>query len=153
MRPAALVLAPLAAVFSFVTGAPAAPAPAKSSLRGTVLAADGSPAAGAVVWAAKFDYGPLESRETVADANGRYTLPLPPGRWNVSARRGTQGGEGPGRHEAVEVPDGRPPEPVDIRLEERGTFRGRLLASETGKPIPGGKLFLDAGLVLTANAE
>src|SRR5207302_5689807 len=45
------------------------------------------------------------------------------------------------------------PEPVAIRLEERGTFRGRLLEAETGKPIAGGKLFLDAGLVVTADAD
>src|SRR5204862_6899612 len=42
---------------------------------------------------------------------------------------------------------------VPIRLEERGTFRGRLLEAETGKPIPGARLFLDAGLVLTTDAR
>src|SRR5947209_8615280 len=61
-------------------------------LRGTVVAADGSPAAGAVVWAAKIAQGPLERREVIADAKGRYTIDLEPGSWCVWARHGTQGG-------------------------------------------------------------
>jgi hypothetical protein len=125
----------------------------KDSLRGIVYSADGSPAAGAVVWAAKISYGPLQRQETITDADGRYTLPLDPGSWNVWARRGTQGGEGPARHESVEIAAGRAPEPVTIYLEERGTFRGRLLEAEARKPIAGGRLFLDAGLVLTTGAD
>ncbi len=141
-----LVLFPLAV--------PAAAAPIRTeSLSGKVYAADGSPAAGAVVWAAKVTYGPLERQETVADKDGRYTLNLGPGTWYVWARRGTQGGEGPGRQEHVAIAAGRSPEPVTLRLEERGTFRGRLLQAETGNPIAGGQLYLDAGLVLTADAD
>jgi beta-lactamase regulating signal transducer with metallopeptidase domain/uncharacterized GH25 family protein len=128
-----------------------APAPT-SKLTGQVLhAADGAPAAGAVVWAAKFDYGPLVRRETVADAKGRYELALTPGDWYLWARRGTQGGEGRAPGRTIKVAAGRTVGPVTIHLEERGTFRGRLLEHETGKPIPGGRLFLDAGLVLTAD--
>jgi uncharacterized GH25 family protein len=122
-------------------------------LRGTVYAADGSPAGGAVVWAAKISHGPLERQETVADAKGRYVLNLDPGDWYVWARRGTQGGDGPARHETVTITAGRAPESVPIHLEERGTFRGRLLEAETGKPIPGGRLFLDAGILLTAGGD
>jgi hypothetical protein len=141
------VLALLAAA-----GTSGSPVPTEP-LRGTVSAADGSPAAAAIVWAAKVSHGPLERRETVADDKGRYALELGPGTWYVWARRGTQGGEGPARHESVKIAVGRAPEPVPIRLEERGTFRGRLLETETGKPIPGGRLFLDAGLILTADAD
>jgi Carboxypeptidase regulatory-like domain len=123
-------------------------------LRGTVLAADGSPAAGATVWAAKVTLTPLVRRETSADAQGRYTLDLDPGKWVVWARRGTQGGQGPlGYVAGGELVAGRTPEPVEIRMEERGKFHGRLLEAETGKPVAGGKLFLNAGLVLTTDAE
>ena len=74
-----------------------------------VLAPDGTPAAGAAVWAAKYTNGPLERRETVADAQGRYSLDLGPGAWYLWARRGTHGGEGPARTESVEIADGRAP--------------------------------------------
>lgn len=133
--------------------APAAAAPAQDApLRGVVLTPDGSPAAGAVVWAAKLYTDLLDRRETVADAAGRYTLVLPPGKWYVWARRGPLGGEGPGLHEAVTVVAGRAPAPVTIRLEERGTLRGRLLAAEAGEPIPGGNLYLDMGLAVPTDA-
>jgi RNA polymerase sigma factor (sigma-70 family) len=122
-------------------------------LRGTVYAADGAPASGAVVWAAKSTLGPLQRQETIADANGRYLLRLDPGTWFVWARRGSQGREGPARHERVEIAADRAPESITIRLEERGILRGRLLEAETGKPIAGGQFFLDAGLVLTTGAD
>jgi hypothetical protein len=150
--------------------APASPAPAAAEkqtppavvepgeaviqLRGSVIAADDAPAAGAIVWAARFTNSPLVRRETVADAHGRYTLDLDPGEWHVWARQGTQGGQGvEGRGATTELFAGRAPEPVEIRLEERGKLHGRLLEAETGKPIPGGKLFLDAGLILTTGAD
>ncbi len=69
-------------------------------LVGTVVAADGSPAAGAVVWAAKHTYGPLERQETVADAKGRYKLDLEPGTWFLwrgAARREARGPHGMSR--------------------------------------------------------
>ncbi len=124
-----------------------------AKLTGQVIHADGSPAAGAIVWAASFNDGPLERRETVADKDGRYTLNLAPGSWYVWARHDSQGGGGPVRHDSLVIAAGRAPEPVTIRLEERGTFRGRLLEAETGKPIVCGRLFLDAGLVLTSDAQ
>src|SRR5207245_8658185 len=78
-------------------------APAAEKLTGRVIyAADGKPAAGAVVWAAQFHYGPLERKETVADAEGRYALDLSPGTWWVWARRGSQGGEGQPRSATIE---------------------------------------------------
>lgn len=122
-------------------------------LRGIVYAADGSPAAGAVVWTANLTHNLLDRRETVADAKGRFSLDLTLGSWFLWARRGTQGGEGPGQHQAIEITPGRAPESVTVRLEERGTFRGRLLEAETGKPIAGGQLYLDDGLVLKTDAN
>lgn len=124
-----------------------------TKLTGRVVHADSSPAAGATVWAATFTDGPLERRETVTDKDGRYTLDLDPGDWYVWARHGSQGGGGPVGQEPLAITAGRPPEPVTIRLEERGTLRGRLLEAETGQPIVGGRLFLDAGLVLTTGAD
>lgn len=146
-----LVLGLCALIFA---SSPAAAVPVPGEpLKGMVFAADGGKAAGAVVWAAKLELGPLDRKETVADADGRYALHLAPGKWCVWARRGTQGGEGPARHEVVEIAVGRASDRLNLRLEERGTFRGRLLEKETGKPVPGGTLVLDAGIVLTADAD
>ncbi len=72
--------------------APAAPAP-DAALTGTVLAADGTPAAGATVWAVRQSFGLPDRRETTADAHGKFAFDLPPGRWSFGARRRTQGGE------------------------------------------------------------
>jgi hypothetical protein len=141
-------LSPLLAICFFASAAPLRAAP----VSGTVTAADGSPAAGAIVWAASLERGPLQTRETTADKNGAYTLELEPGSWYIWARRGTQGGRGGGQHEIV-IGAGQVAKRIAIRLEERGTFRGRVLEAETGKPVPGARLFLDAGLVLTANGK
>src|SRR5437763_1641840 len=78
-----------------LTAGPAAAAPAPDlALRGTVTAADGSPAAGAVVWAARPTHGPLQRGETRADDQGRFALNPGPGEWYVWARLGTQGSGG-----------------------------------------------------------
>lgn len=121
-------------------------------LPGMVYAADRSPAAGAVVWAAKISYGPLERRETVADAKGRFQLDLPPGSWYLWALCGSQGAQGPGLHQTVEIVAGGKPESIKVYLEEQGRLRGRLLEAETGKPIAGGQLYLDNGVVLATDA-
>jgi hypothetical protein len=151
MRPVSTCAMLWATVLLISPAVPTAPAPTEQ-LQGTILAADGTPAGGAIVWAAKFASGPLERREAVADAQGRYVLDLRPGEWYFWARRGSQGANGPPPHGKFKVVAGRAPEPLTIRLEERGTLRGRLLEAGTGKPIPGGQLFLDAGLVLTTDA-
>src|ERR1700682_3163362 len=75
----------------------------KQTLSGTVYAEDGAPAGGAIVWAAKVTHGPLERRETVANAKGGYSLPVDPGLWYFWARRGTQGGEGPAQLKRIEI--------------------------------------------------
>src|SRR5438132_341131 len=56
----------------------------------------------------------------------------------------------------VEHPEGLPMRRTNtwaILLEERGRLRGRLLEAESGRPVPGGRLFLDAGLVLTTDDQ
>jgi RNA polymerase sigma factor (sigma-70 family) len=120
---------------------------------GVVYAADGSPASGAIVWAAKYSPTVLVRQETVADAQGQYALELEPGNWFFFARRGTQGGNGPEPKNSIEIVAGRAVAPAKIRLEDRGTFRGRLLEAETGKAVSAGQLFLDEGLVLTTDAD
>jgi beta-lactamase regulating signal transducer with metallopeptidase domain/protocatechuate 3,4-dioxygenase beta subunit len=161
---AALTLCLVTAASVGFSGAAAAPAeqaakednpPEKAAgekLTGQVFLADGSPAGGAIVWAATFLHGPLERREAVADAKGNFSLPLSPGRWWVWARRGTQGGEGQTPNSTIRVTAGRALAPVTIRLEERGTFRGRILEAESGKPIPGARLYIDSAVVLTTDA-
>jgi beta-lactamase regulating signal transducer with metallopeptidase domain/uncharacterized GH25 family protein len=124
-----------------------------ATLRGTVITAEGAPAAAAVVWAAQFHHGPLQRRETIADAKGRYALRLEPGEWWLFARRGTQGGEGQPVSRTIRIVVGREPEARTIHLEERGKLRGRLIEAETGKPILGGKLFLDNAVVLTTDQD
>jgi hypothetical protein len=152
MRPVGYSLALWSAALLPGLTATAAPVPAEP-LRGTVLAADGSPAAGAVVGAARQTYGLPERRETIADAQGRFALDLAPGTWSVGARRGTQGGEARGQSRRIVIAAGRAPEPVTVRLEERGRLRGRLLAAETGRPVAGGWLAFGGGLVLTAGGD
>src|SRR5262245_35884110 len=101
----------LAILCLFFTATPAFAVPADAEpLRGVVTTAEGKPAAGAIVWAARHTYGPLERRESVADAHGRYSLRLYPGDWYVWARHGTQGAEAPARHDKIEIPAGRVPE-------------------------------------------
>src|SRR5439155_1505314 len=80
--------------------------------------------------AAKLPYGShgtIQRYEKVADANGQYALHLDPGKWFVWARRGTQGGQGPAWLEEIEIAAGLAPQPLTIRMEERGIVRGRLL--------------------------
>jgi beta-lactamase regulating signal transducer with metallopeptidase domain/uncharacterized GH25 family protein len=128
-------------------------AAAEVKLTGTVLTADGTPAKGAIVWAAKNTTTLLQRRETTTDANGRFELIVDPGKWYVWARKGTQGGDASARRTSMDITLGNAPKPVTIHLEERGTFRGRLLEAETGKPIVGGQLFLDEGVILTSDKD
>jgi hypothetical protein len=144
MRP--LLLATAAGLLA-ASAAHAAPAPA-AGVTGTVLAADGTPAAAAAVWAARHDWGPLVRRETRADNNGRFTFDLGPGKWFVWARREGQGGE----MENLDVAVGSARD-LTIRMADRGTLRGRLVAAESGQPIAGGRLCLDNGDILTTDAD
>jgi len=125
------------------------------SLRGSVIAANGKPAAGAIVWAAKLDYDNrvLQRRETVADEQGKFALDLDSGEWFIRARLRNQGGEGHSWHDLVKIVADRTPTSVTIPLEERGRIHGRLIEADTGKPIAGGQLFLDAGVVLRSDAN
>jgi hypothetical protein len=129
-----------------------APAVHPVVVRGTITAEDGKPASAAVVWAAQYSHGPLIRVETAADKTGTYELKVPPGEWYFWARKGTQGGEGKEHMRPIKIPATTDPVRVDVRMQERGTFKGRLFAEETGQPVVGGKLYLDNGVVLTTDA-
>lgn len=124
---------------------------ADQPLHGKVVGVDGTPALGAIVWAAPlFKWTPPEPRETKTDAKGEFTLALAEGDWKVWARLGREGGETP-ESSKVKVKSGVEPADVTIQMERRGVFRARLIEEETDKPIAGGKLVIDNGQVLIAN--
>ena len=92
-------------------------------------------------------------RESSTDARGVFSLDLEEDRWTVKARKGTLSGEANDRWGMVEIEADTRPQPVVIRLVERGVLRGRILDAETGQPIPGGQIWLDAAALVTADEE
>ncbi len=124
-------------------------------ITGTVLMADGTPANGALVWAAKGEIRPLIRRETKAGANGQFKLSLPEGHWFIWASKGSQGGEArnPQLSTQWEVTAAKKPAPFVIRMDERGWLTGRLLEAETGKPIADGRIFHDNGIISTTGPD
>lgn len=135
---------------------PVQPATDTVTVTGSVTLPDGKLAGGALVWAAKLELSPLVRKETRTDAAGSFQLTLEPGQWLVWASTGTMGGEPANLGNAMnvlEIPGKEKPKPMKIALEERGVFRGQLKHGETGKPIPGAKIFLDNAMVLETNAD
>ncbi len=134
--------------FSLIVLSPAAP----GALQGIVYSADGQPSKGATVWATITFANPRIVLETTTDAEGRFTLDLFGSyRWTVRARKGRQSGEANDRYGQVQVEKDREPGPVIIRMAERGVLRGEILEAETGRPIPGGQLWLDNAVLVTAD--
>jgi hypothetical protein len=120
------------------------------TLRGLVLAEDGSPAKGARVWAAKLWINILERVEAKADEQGRFTMEVSPGPWVTEANLGNQG---IANMQFIEVKEGKPPKPRTLRLSTQGRLRVLLLEAETGKPIVGGRFVLDNGLDPVADGD
>ncbi|HIJ75033.1 MAG TPA: carboxypeptidase regulatory-like domain-containing protein, partial [Candidatus Hydrogenedentes bacterium] len=122
-------------------------------IRGTVYGPAGKPLAGAKVWATRWAVGPLDTREDVTGADGRFRLRVPAGQWRVAARKGYLGGDiAPGfEGQLITVGMGLTFN-KDIRMEKRGIVRGRILNKETGKPIPSGRILFD-GALTTADAD
>ncbi|MFO0937745.1 MAG: sigma-70 family RNA polymerase sigma factor [Gemmataceae bacterium] len=146
---------PAAAKSSAKNASRTAEVKAETSVKGKVLLPDGKPAAGAIVWAAKRTYSPLERKETVADQSGQYELKLDKGDWFLFARRGTMGSvaNNPGGMQELELDGQKKDEDVNFSLEERGLLKGRLVAKETQQPIANAQLYLDCGVVLTTDAK
>ncbi len=112
------------------------------TLTGSVVTQEGSAAAGARVWAVKLSSQQLERVETTAGDQGRFTIEVAPGPWLINAILDDQG---VANMDFVEVAAGREPQPVKLQLTPQGRLRGRLIESETGKPIVGGRFVLDDG--------
>lgn len=115
----------------------------RTFLEGTMTDAAGKPVGGAVVRAER---GPFENpqgiigevaTETQTDDDGRYRLYLEPSIYAIKVRAA---GRGVARFESVNLGDGEQ-KPFDIRLQEGITFRAKIVDSETGKPVPGIRLF------------
>ena len=121
------------------------------TLRGTILNKAREPVGRATVWAAElFAAGPLAPRETQTDDSGRFALEVKPGRWYVWACYDGWTGE-IDQHAIPTILAGRDAGPVTICLRERGWLRGRLIESETGRPIAGGRFIVDNAVELKAN--
>ena len=120
-----------------------------ATIRGQVTAEDGSPGAGAKVWAVKLWTQELDRHDAVSDAAGRFAIEVGPGGWLIEANLGDQGGS---KDEFVQV-EGSDPEPVLIALKAQSRLRGRLIAAETGAPIVGGRLVIDNGEVPVSDGD
>jgi hypothetical protein len=125
-------------------------------LTGTVLLADGTPAAGAEVWAINTHLG-LEQRVTGrTDAQGKVRLQLPPlkkhlhAMWEIRAWQGNQGGA---FFFECNLWQGPQPNRFVIRMTPASTVRGRVLQDEDGQPIAGAKVFVSSWQVLETAAD
>jgi hypothetical protein len=128
------------------------------SLTGNVIAKDGQPAAGATVTAAAIFHSPPLRKTTSTDGNGAFQLDLPTlsgskryalaVRWQTYGADLTDGLDTDGKKTSLR---GQKLPSQAIRLGDGGTLRGRVLSDEDGAPIPGARLFLDTGEVLTTD--
>jgi RNA polymerase sigma factor (sigma-70 family) len=121
-----------------------------AELKGTVLLPDGKPAAVAKVWAASLSYDNANRYEVTTAADGSFRLTLPrtiKPQWFVAARLGRMGGEAHYPTRAVIITPDTKQLIVTIRLEERGTLRGKVVAEENGQPLGGAKMYFDGGEV------
>ena len=122
-----------------------------ATIRGRVLAADGTPAVGAKVWAVKVHFQDAESHEVRADADGRFAIEVEPSPWMIEA---TQGDQGAANAIQVQVATEEfDPNPITIRLKPQSRLRGRLIEAETGRPIAGGRFVLDNGEVPVSDGD
>ena len=127
----------------------------KDTVQGVVLDEGRQPLAGAKVWLCRFmaQAYACDVRETVSDAEGRFTLKAPRGQWCLGARKGFLGGEGnTGPGGLLSTEGNRRTYDADIRMERRGMVRGTIYDKNTGEPIPHGQL-LFGGVTITADEQ
>jgi hypothetical protein len=120
-------------------------------VRGVVFDAGGRPAGRAEVWAA-CSLTRLPHRERVfADAEGRFLLHLKPfanERWSIRAYQGAQGGEFADNQGWLDVDAARPARPIEIRLSERGTVNGKVVAADSNDRLADARLYLSDGRIV-----
>ena len=128
-----------------------------AELRGTVLNPDGTPAAGATVWAAAVFVRPALRQQTTTDDKGAFRLELQPlndsYNWSIRARLGRMSGEANDAYGTVKFRPGQTPGEIVIHLVERGILQGRLLQAEDDRPVSGARLFVSTGEVLQTDDQ
>ncbi|MFP2910088.1 carboxypeptidase-like regulatory domain-containing protein [Pyxidicoccus sp. 3LFB2] len=107
-------------------------------LEGFVELPDGRPASGARVVAS----GTGEAVETDTSEGGGFSLDVPPGVYQVSARQGALTGASPSR---VVVGAGMTVRDVRIRLGAAASFAGLVRRKGSGEPIGGASIILTPG--------
>ncbi len=115
------------------------------TVRGIVLDESGKPASGAHVWATSVGSSHEFQRiDGTSDDRGGFRMEVPPGNWLWNASFGKQSLE---KDKSVNIDEGKPPKEIVLNLTKSGALRVQLLEEETGKPIVGGTLALDNGLM------
>jgi PDZ domain-containing protein/carboxypeptidase family protein len=130
--------------------------PATAALRGTVSDGSGKPVTAftVVAWPLEgvLGRGP-EERATVIDAQGRYVLPLPPGRYAVAAVA-----HGFARSPDRTVDLGDDGVTLDFTLRGGSRIFGRVVERDGGAPIAGADVLfegaaIDDGVTMTSNTK
>jgi hypothetical protein len=121
------------------------------SVGGVVFKPDGSPAAGARVWAST-DYSlPNGSAAGITDEFGRFQFRLATlaegGGWSIGASLGNLG------RVDVNAKENANASLIEVRLEPQGNVRFRILAAESGSPLTQALLFIDTGEIVQTDAQ
>ena len=122
---------------------------------GKVSDETGTPVVDAIVWAVRgYSHSPRIVAETKTGEDGSFYLKLDKGSWFVMIRKGMMFGHPTGSNNGyVTLNKERPNAQFDVILQPAGRLTGRLLDEATGKPIVGGKLWLDQGVELTTDSD
>jgi protocatechuate 3,4-dioxygenase beta subunit len=130
------------------------PDPPEQTIVGHVYEPNGAPAKGAKVWLARFAMNARDTRETVTDDTGSFTLTAPPGQWTLCARKDLFSGEADTAFagQLITVESG-PIVETEIHVTERGRVYGRILDRMTGAPIPFGALWTSDRFLVRSDAE
>ncbi|HVU90247.1 MAG TPA: carboxypeptidase regulatory-like domain-containing protein [Pirellulales bacterium] len=127
-------------------------------LKGVVVCYNGQPAPGATISAARIFHSPPWRATVTAAADGAFSIDLPrcagSERYIIAVRHQNEGAE---FYETLDAQgksvrlEGQSLPPMTVHLRPGGALRGRVLQAEDDRPIPGARLFLDTGEVLTTD--